>query len=57
MGVARNDACKLVFMDLNLFFQKLMEEEVQSVANQARQQATHAAAAVCQTKAAGELYA
>lgn len=48
---------KLVFMDLNLFFQKLMEEEVQSVANQARQQATHAAAAVCQTKAAGELYA
>lgn len=57
MGVARNDACKLIFMDLNLFFQKLMEEEVQSVANQAKQQATHAAAAVCQTKAAGELYA
>ena len=44
-------------MDLNLFFQKLMEEEVQSVANQAKQQTTHGAATVYQTKAAGELYA
>ena len=26
-------------MDLNFFFQKLVEEEVQSVANQAKQQA------------------
>ena len=44
-------------MDLNLFFLKLMEEEVQFVANQAKQQVTHGAATVCQTKAAGVLYA
>lgn len=57
MGVSRSDAGGLIFMDLNLFFLKLMEEEVQSVANQAKQQVTHGAATVCQTKAAGVLYA
>ena len=31
-------------MDLNLFFQKLLEEEAQSVA---KQQATHGAAILC----------
>ena len=43
-------------MDLTLFFQMLVEEEAQSVAKQAKQQAAHGAAILCQTKAAGMLY-